>query len=479
MSLPISRRAAMLGGIAAVVTAGCKGGKQDATQKSRAEDPEMREIAKDAYIYGFPLVDSYRIQYSYFVNKDDPEYKGGWNEIHSTSRVYTPADKAVQTPNSDTPYSMLGADLRAEPLVISVAEVKPKERYYSAQFVDMYTYNFDYFGSRESGNGAGNYLLTGPDWTGNAPPQIKKVIRSETQFALVVFRTQLFNPGDIENVKRIQAGYKVQTLSDFVLKETPKAMPAVDFIVPATPEEERKSLRFYDVLNFVLRYCPVNPTENKLMDRFRKIGIGPDANFEFDSAKLPSEMKKALEDGMADAWKEFETFKTTQVDTGRVGSADGFGTRLHLRNNYMLRMSSAILGIYGNSKEEALYTGYFVDSTGQKPTGTNRYTLQFAAGELPPVNAFWSLTMYELPQSLLVENPLHRYLINSPMLPGLKSDEEGGLTLYIQHDAPDRDKVSNWLPAPGGPFFAVLRLYWPKQQALDGTWKAPALERVS
>ncbi len=480
MSLVISRRAAMGGLVATLATAGCKGGKQNAAAKAApAEDPEIRAIAKEAYIYGFPLVDNYRIQYAYFVDKSDAEYKGAWNTMHNTARVYTPADTAIQTPNSDTPYSQLGADLRAEPLVISVPEVKPKERYYSAQFIDMYTYNFDYIGSRASGNGAGNFLLAGPDWIGNAPPGIKKLIRSETQFAFVLFRTQLFNPGDIENVKRIQAGYKVQTLSQFLHKAAPKPMAPVDFMKPLTADGERKDAKFYDVLNFALRFCPLNNSEKMPMARFGKIGIGPNANFAFDAEKLTPERKKALEDGMADAWKEFNEFKKTQLDTGRMGSADGFGTRLHLRNNYMLRMSSAVLGIYGNSKEEALYTGYFVDSTGQKPVGTNRYTLRFGPGELPPVNAFWSLTMYELPQSLLAENPLHRYLINSPMLPQLKKEEDGGITLYVQNDSPERGNVANWLPAPGGPFLTVLRLYWPKEEAVDGTWKAPALERVS
>jgi hypothetical protein len=480
MNLMIDRRRAIALSGAALMMAGCKGASnKHAAQKAPAVDPELRAIAKEAYIYGFPMVDSYRIQYSYFVDENNPEYKGGWNEVHNTARVYTPADKAVQTPNSDTPYSSIGADLRTEPLVISVPEVKPKERYYSAQFIDMYTYNIDYIGSRTTGNGAGNFLLAGPDWIGDVPYGIKKHIRAETQFVFVLFRTQLFGPEDIGNVKRIQAGYKVQTLSQFLHKPAPKALPAVDFMPPLTAEEERTDVKFFDVLNFVLRFCPVDPTENKLLDRFRKIAIGPDANFEFDSTKLTPAMKKTLEDGMADAWKEFAQFKKTQLDTGVVASADGFGTRLHLRNNYMLRMASAVLGIYGNSKEEALYTGYFADAAGEKPTGANQYMVRFAPDGLPPVNAFWSLTMYELPQSLLVENPLHRYLINSPMLPELKKDADGGLSLYLQHEAPEGAKVSNWLPAPGGPFLAVLRLYWPKEEAVDGSWKAPNLEKVA
>ena len=171
---------------------------------------EARAIAKEATIYGFPLVDSYRIQYSYFVDKADPEYKTGWNQLYNTARVYTPDDKAIQTPNSDTPYSFVGADLRAEPLVFTVPAIA-KERYYSLQFIDMYTFNFAYVGSRATGNEAGSYLLAGPGWKGDTPKGIKSVIRSETELAFVLYRTQLFDPGDIDNVKAIQAEYKVQT----------------------------------------------------------------------------------------------------------------------------------------------------------------------------------------------------------------------------------------------------------------------------
>lgn len=143
-------------------------------------------------------------------------------------------------------------------------------------------------------------------------------------------------------------------------------------------------------------------------------------------------------------------------------------------------MAGAVLGIYGNSREEAIYPAYFIDSTGQKlDASKNRYMLRFGPDQLPPASAFWSLTLYELPSSLLSANPLNRYLINSPMLPDLKRDVDGGLTLYVQHDSPGADKEADWLPAPSGPFFSVLRLYWPEAPALDGTWKAPPLQRVN
>jgi hypothetical protein len=294
---------------------------------------------------------------------------------------------------------------------------------------------------------------------------------------LVLYRTQLLNPGDIESVKKVQAAYRVQPLSEFLGKTAPPAAPALNYIKPLTPEQQKTSPEFFGVLNFVLRFCPTHPSEKELMARFAKLGIG--AGGDFDATKLSPEIKKAVEEGMADAWKEFAEYKKTQIDTGKRTSADGFGTRAFLKNDYMVRMASAVLGIYGNSKEEAFYPAYFVDAAGDKLDGsTNKYTLRFAADELPPVNAFWSLTMYELPASLLVANPLHRYLINSPMLPQMKRDADGGLTLHLQHDSPEKDKESNWLPAPKGEFFAVMRLYWPKDEALNGKWKQPPLRRV-
>ena len=164
--------------------------------------------------------------------------------------------------------------------------------------------------------------------------------------------------------------------------------------------------------------------------------------------------------------------------TGKRSSGDGFGTREHLNGSYIDRMAAAVLGIYGNSREEAIYPVYFVDSDQQQMSGGQQYRLRFAAGQLPPVNAFWSLTLYKLPESLLVANAINRYLINSPMLPDLKKDTDGGITLYVQNASPGAGKESNWLPAPSGTFFLAMRLYWPKPEALSGEWKAPPVERV-
>jgi hypothetical protein len=435
---------------------------------------EARAIAKEAYIYGEPMVDSYRIQHAYFVDRENPEFKAPWNQIRNIPRVFTPDDKAVQTPNSDTPYSMIGMDLRAEPIVLTVPPIE-KERYYSIQLIDAYTHNFDYIGSRATGNEGGSFLIAGPSWKGETPTGVKRVIRSETEVLLAAYRTQLFNPGDLDNVKKVQAGYKAQPLSAFLGQPAPKAAPAIDFIKPLTPEQQKTSPQFFNVLNFVLQFCPTHPSEKALMERFAQIGVG--AGKTFDATKLSPKVKTAIEQGMADAWAEFASL-LKRVDAKEVTSGDMFGTREYLKNNYLYRMAAAVLGIFGNSKLEAMYPIYSVDADGQKLDGANRYILRFGPGQLPPVDAFWSLTMYELPESLLVANPLNRYLLNSTMLPQFKRDADGGLTLLIQNESPGKDKEANWLPAPKGPFLLVMRLYRPKPEALEGKWTAPPLKRM-
>ncbi|AHY52478.1 DUF1254 domain-containing protein [Bradyrhizobium japonicum] len=450
---------------------------EPAHAQEAATPAEARAIAKEAYIYGFPMVDNYRVQYSYFVDKNGPEFKATWNHIHNTARVYTPEDKAIPTPNSDTPYSALGMDLRAEPIVITVPVIE-KNRYFSVQLIDDYTFNFDYIGSRTTGNDGGSFLVAGPNWKGEKPKGIAKVFQSETELGWAQYRTQLFNPGDIDNVKKIQAGYMVQTLSQYLGTPAPAPAPVIDFIKPLSREQQRTSPDFFNVLNFVLQFCPTVPSERELRARFSKLGIAPGKTFE--AARLTPELRQAVTDGMVDAWKEFAEFVKASVDTGKVTSGDVFGTRAFLKNNYMYRMAGAVLGIYGNSKEEAMYPAYLVDGSGHKLDGANnRYKLRFAPGQLPPVNAFWSLTMYELPASLLYANSLNRYLINSPMLPDLKRDADGGLTLIVQHEPPSKELEANWLPAPSGPFAMYLRLYWPKRDALDGDWKQPPLQSAT
>lgn len=442
--------------------------------KSEVSPEEAREIAKEAYLYANPIVDNYRILYTSFVNADNPDYKGPWNTIINIPRVFTYKDRAVQTANSDTPYTWLGLDLRNEPMVITVPAME-KNRYFNIQLIDMYTHIFAYIGSRTTGNDGGTYLIAGPDWKGETPEGITKVIRTETQLAVAIYRTQLFNPDDMVNVKKIMEGYKAEPLSSFLGQSAPKRSSSIEFIKPLTVEEIKTSWKVFSQLNFALQFCPTHPSEKELMARFSKLNIG--AGKTFDITSFSPEVQKAIGEGIKDAWGDFMGVKKL-ADEGKVGSADAFGSREFLKNNYLYRMVGAVLGIWGHSAKEAIYPGYYTDAEGKPLDGSNKYTIHFDADKLPPVNSFWSLTMYEQPASLLVKNSINRYLVNSTMMDQFKRDEKGGLTIYVQNESPGSDKEANWLPAPKGPFSMVMRLYWPKKEALNGEWTQPKIVRV-
>lgn len=439
---------------------------------------EIEQIAEEAFVYGFPMVMNYGTLYEYFIDKTSPQYKCPFNQVYNIGRVYTPKDTAIVTPNSDTPYSFVGADLRAEPLVLSVPAIE-KGRYYALQFVDMYTFNYGYVGTRTTGNGAGTYMIVGPRWKGQTPPGIAKVFRCETDFSLVGYRTQLFGPSDIENVKKIQAAYKVQTLSAYLKQPAPPAAPTIKW-----PKIDKKLAASdpFAYLNFLLTFCPPKgpaEVEEPLRARFAKIGIV--TGKPFPAGKLTAAKKAALAAGIKSGFVKIEKRVATlgkNVNGWRIAT-DGFGDRNLYKGDWLLRAAVAMAGIYGNDAVEALYPLLATDGEGKKPDGSKgRYSLTFAKGELPPVNAFWSVTMYDGKTQLLIKNPINRYLINSPMLPQLKRNTDGSLTIYIQKDSPGEGKEPNWLPAPDGPIYLVMRLYWPKETALKGKWKPPAVQPV-
>lgn len=434
---------------------------------------ETRNIAKDAYIYGFPMVQAYLTMYAFSIDKTNPQYKGPFNAPLSFARVFTPDDTAFVTPNSDTPYTFLSLDLRAEPIVLTIPPVE-KNRYWVFQMMDLYTFNFDYLGTRTTSNNGGTFLIAGPRWKGKVPAGITKVLRPETEFINIVGRTQLFNAADLDNVKKIQSEYKAQPLSAFEGKPAPPSAPAIHWVRPVLPAQMKTSPEFFNVMNFLLQFCPTQPSEIALRRRFASIDIASGKTIDF--ATLSPERKAAFVNGMADGQKE--------IDARRAASggdiSNFFGTRAFLHGDYVARATGAQMGIGANSKEEAMYPLYEKDSAGQPLDGSKaRYTLHFAKGQFPPVNAFWSLTMYDLPEQLLVKNPINRYLINSPMLPNLKLEPDGGLTIYIQADSPGKDKEANWLPAPKAPFMLAMRYYLPKPDLIDGAWKSPAVVRVN
>ena len=451
--------------------------------QSKAEWPsllEAKDIAEEGLIYGSPLVMNYGIMYEYAVDKNSGQFKAPFNQIKNEANVYTYKDTAVVTPNSDTPYSLVWMDLRAEPIMLSVPAVDPK-RYYSIQLVDGNTFNYGYIGSRATGSDAGDYMIVGPEWKGSPPAGVKKVFQSSTQFSLALFRTQLFDASDLDNVTKVQAGYKAQPLSAYLKQSAPPVSPAVNF--PKIDKELAKT-NFFEYLDFCLQFAPALENEKEIRAKLARIGIGPGKTFNFKDLSL--EHKAEMLVGMRQGERKIEEAVDKagmSVNGWRV--SDLFGNAASFDGDWLKRAAGAKAGIYGNDAVEATYPLAKLDSEGRTlDSSKNNYTLTFPADQLPPVNAFWSVTMYDGKTQLLIENPINRYLINSPMLPTMKKNADGSLTLYIQHKSPGADKESNWLPAPNGPIYMAMRLYWPKTEAPSilpvgkGTWQPPGVKQA-
>ncbi len=394
--------------------------------------------------------------------------------------MFTYEDTTVVTPNSDTPYSFMFMDLRAEPMVITVPAVA-KQRYYSVQLVDGNTFNYGYMGSRTTGNGAGSYLVAGPEWNGEIPPGIIKVFRSTTQFSAAIFRTQLFNAKDMANVKNVQAGYKARPLSAFLNQPTQPAPAPVSF-----PKIDKNlvKLEFFEYLDFALQFAPAGPEETAIREKLARIGVGPGKTFSFKDLSLAHKAEVLL--GMKAGEEKIAKVLGALGKTANGWKlASAFGDRAFFHGDWLLRAAAAKAGIYGNDALEAVYPMTRTLADGELLDGSKHtYAITIPAGQYPPVNAFWSITMYDGKTQLLIRNPIGRYLVNSPMLPQMHKNKDGSLTLSIQKDSPGKAKEANWLPAPNGPMYMVMRLYWPKTGALSvlplgtGTWQPPALVKT-
>ncbi|MFC2164267.1 DUF1254 domain-containing protein [Acidobacteriota bacterium] len=459
--------------ISVFVIYGCSG-------KQALSPEEAKQIAKEAFVYGFPLVVNYKTMYLYALDEKSPEYKGAFNQLSCEARLYTPEDKAVVTPNSDTPYCMFWVDIRKEPAVISIPEMEP-ERFYHFQLIDLYTHNFAYLGTLTTGNKAGKYLIAGQNWTGDKPEGIDDVIRCETDIFFVVVRTQLLHADDLVNVKRLQGEYQLQALSAFLGQSSAQAQSEDDF--PVWKEGDQfttASFRYLDVMLDLLE--PVAP-ERELMARFARLDIGTSGDF--DISRFDEAVQKALLEGVKEGFQEIEAF-IAAITSDPLASAKIFGTRDYLRKSarenfqledfYILRAAAAHQGLYGNSGSEATYPTYLVDESGAPfNAAENDYSITFPKDGLPPVKAFWSLSMYDGRTQLFIHNPMDRYLLNSNMLDEFVFGDDGSLTLYLQKNSPGKDLESNWLPAPDGPFYVVMRLYGPEDSALQGAWINPPL----
>jgi hypothetical protein len=388
----LTKRDLLLSTAAAVAAGAASKPTELLAQQARPGFLAARDIAEEGFIYGLPIVMNYAVMYEYAVDRSSDQFKAPFNKISNEARVFTYKDTAVITPNSDTPYSMLFMDLRAEPIVLSVPAVDPK-RYYSVMLCDANCYNYGYIGSRATGSDAGDYMVAGPDWRGETPAGIKKVFRSTTQFSAAAYRTQLFGSDDMENVKKVQAGYKVQPLSTYLKQPPPPAPPAIKF--PKINKELVKT-NFFEYLDFAMQFAPAQPVEAGIRAKLAQIGIGAGRTFNFKD--LPLKQKAEIALGMKQGERKVDEYLAKAgADMNGWRVASYFGDSTFYNGNWLLRAAGAKGGIYGNDAVEATYPMSRVDSDGRALDGSKHtYTITFAADQLPPVNAFWSVTMYDV-----------------------------------------------------------------------------------
>ena len=430
---------------------------------------EARKLTREAYVYAYPLIENYRTMFFYALDSSSSEYKGPFNTVVSLGR--NTSGDGVASPNNDTVASFAWLDLRNEPVVITVPK-SDNGRYYSVTLVDLYTYNFATIGTRVNKNTkGGNYLISGPSWKKPTPGGITMTYQCETQFALAIFRSQLWGDDDLAALSAFQQGFEVRTLGDFLRKPIPNTIRPAQF--PGYVRARAEGIDFIGYLNFILQYCQPHASEAGLMTQLAKIGVGPGRPF--DPRTIRPDILAAMNEGIQDAIAEVNLAMPKVRNLYQL-----YGSRAVMKGNFFNRFLGAKLGLYAGDWEETLFIPVGTDAEGRQLNASNgaKYTLKFPAGQLPPANAFWSLTLYDGQSRSFFRNLYNRYSINSAIKPALVPDADGGFTIYLQHDSPGPGKDTNWLPAPNGPFYLTMRLYWPKPAALEGKWSMPVPRKV-
>jgi hypothetical protein len=437
---------------------------------------EAYEIGLEAYVFFYPAV-SIDLTRRVATNVEPGKIIGfGPMNTFSHFRAYPGADfKAVVRPNFDTLYSSAWLDLTKEPMVISAPDTAG--RYYLLPMLDMWTDVFASPGKRTSGTKAGNFAVVPPAWQGQLPTGVQK-IQSPTGYVWVCGRTQANGPKDYDAVHKVQDGYAVTPLSQWGKAPQPvKAVidPSLDMKTPPLDQVNKMPAgAFFKYGAELMKANPPHVTDWSILDRLKRIGIEAGKNFDYE--KLDASVRQALEKAAADGLKEMYAKLPTfaRVANGWQMNTDTMGV---YGNYYLKRAAVAMVGLGANQPEDAIYPLNFADADGKPVVGENNYTLHFNKEDLPPVNAFWSVTMYD-EAGFQVANPISRFAIGDR--DELKYNADGSLDLYMQNENPGRDKVSNWLPSPAkGKLGVTMRLYAPKPQALDGRWNPPAIKRAA
>jgi hypothetical protein len=442
---------------------------------AKLTEDESAKIAEDAYGYGYPLV---LMDVTKTISTAVPKPEGGKAPLNQFAHLRAFPDAtftAVVSPNADTLFSIAWLDLAKEPIVLSVPAMG--KRYYLMQMMDAWTKVFADPGTRTTGNDKGDFAIVGPRWTGELPKGVEE-IKSPTNTVWLVGRTLTNGKDDYPAVHAIQNQYKLTPLSAWGKEYTPADnVPVAKGVDLKTPPVEQVAQMdagtFFARLNTLMKDNPPAAADAETMKRFAAIGVAPGKPF--DPAMLDPAVAKGVERGARAAREKIDAeakkplgkvVNNWSVLTDRVGRYE---------TDYLFRSAVARVLLGANLPEDTVYPMTRVDAEGKALTGANRYVIRFAKGKLPPVGAFWSVSMYNSKQAF-VDNPINRYAIGDR--DRLSFDDDGSLTLYVQHESPGQDKESNWLPAPTDEFNLFLRLYWPKKEVLDGAWRPPAVERL-
>ena len=452
----------------ALLIPACAPEKTPANASDGVTADEARAIAKEAYIFSYPLVMYYRTMYMQAIDAKSKSYSGGfgkWLHLGTAS----PKDTDIVTPNNDSPYSYSWVDLRAEPWVLTIPKIEAK-RFYTSQWDDLWGFVIGNAGSVDDGNDGVSVLLASPTWSGDTPKGVKRVIRGDSSFLGTLTRTQLLEPKDMPNVRTIQKEYKLQPLSSFVGKPAPAAAPAVKWM--SWKDGVEQTDEFWAYVSFLLSFTTPNAQDKPVQDRMAKIGLV--AGKPWNSSAHGKDVSAAIAAGMKDALEDLHKGAVHITDPSLF-----FRSRKDLNKDYFNRALGVMVGIFGNVKKVSVYFAVAKDDQGELFDGSKHsYSIKFTADQIPPAKNFWSWTMYKLPQRWLVDNPINRYSIGSST-PGLKKAADGSITIYFQAKSPGKEKESNWLPAPEGPFWPILRTYGPGRSILNNTWKLPPVKRTN
>ena len=460
---------AVFGGSALAPAAMAQGAQPPAITEA-----EAHAIAVDAYIYFYPLL-SMDISRKTFTNVEPgKEFGKGPMNMFTNVPAYPPADfKGVVRSNFDTLYSIAWLDMTKEPAVITAPDTNG--RYYLLPMLDMWTDVFASPGWRTTGTQAGNFLITPPGWNGTVPAGMSR-ISAPTPHVWVIGRTKTDGPPDYDAVHKIQAGYKVTMLSDWGKTPRPvevKIDPSVDMKTPPKVQVDTMAAgKYFAYAAELLKVEPPHITDEPILARMKKIGIEPGKSF--DISKLDPVVQKAMESAPQEAQRlmAWKLPTLARVANGWAMNTDTVGV---YGNYYLKRAILAQQGLGANVVEDAIYPLNLGDESGKPLDGASKYTITFEKGAAPPVNAFWSITLYDQ-DGFQVGNVLNRFAVSSWM--PFKYNTDGSLDLYFQNESPGKDMEANWLPAPKGPFNLTMRLYAPKSEVLVGKWNPPPVTRV-